>query len=317
MNYELFQQGPAVYVPLLLISLVVTAFAYGAIPFVVSKKAKKPISKKKYILICYGLNFLVMILFIAINGESSGGPYFLWTWIFAKRGINTLAGRGILKGANSHHVDTDTSKETPRKPPQETVYVNNAIKSKKTNHIDGLYKVLSWILVVLMIATLIVALFQVYQLKQENTSQLAQINTLQDRIFELEETVNNHRNTINSQTKTISTLKPKANMFDDICDSLSHGNIGAASNQFKVDNSLVIVRRNERDRKITLTTNWSGEGTVSASYSSDAAMVEFDSDSWTSSVKLTIIPRRVGATVVTFSSDGKTEPFKMLIIVVD
>lgn len=73
----------------------------------------------------------------------------------------------------------------------------------------------------------------------------------------------------------------------------------------------------EKDRKVTLTTNWSGEGTVSVSYSSGAATVDFDKDSWTSSVKLTIKPWSVGATVVTFSTDGKTEPFKMLIIVVD
>ena len=95
--YELFQQGPAVYVPVLLLSLVITIIAYGAFPFIFSKVRKNPITKKKYRRLCYGINAAVMFLFIVINGEaSSGGAYVLWTWIFSNYGIKTLSRRGII-----------------------------------------------------------------------------------------------------------------------------------------------------------------------------------------------------------------------------
>ena len=95
--YELFQQGPAVYVPVLLLSLVITIVAYGAFPFIFSKVRKNPITKKKYRSLCYGINAAVMFLFIVINGEaSSGGAYVLWTWIFSDYGIKTLSRRGII-----------------------------------------------------------------------------------------------------------------------------------------------------------------------------------------------------------------------------
>lgn len=212
---------------------------------------------------------------------------------------------------NNALINSDGSAKNP-------VNVGNAVtKNKKASTENKTFKVLSWVLVILATVALVIALFQVYGLRQQNAEQLVQIDTLKGQVSELEKTVEKHKNTISSKTKTISNLKPKAETFDDICDSLSYGNIGAASKQFKVDESLVVVRKNEKDRKVTLTTNWSGEGTVSVSYSSGAATVDFDKNSWTSSVKLTIKPWSVGATVVTFSTDGKTEPFKMLIIVVD
>ena len=100
MSYELFQQGPAAYIPVILVSLVVTLAAYGAFPLIFARTRKKVITKKKYNRLCYGINILVMILFIAINGEaSSGGPYLLWTWVFSASGLKTLKNRGVLEGS--------------------------------------------------------------------------------------------------------------------------------------------------------------------------------------------------------------------------
>lgn len=99
MSYELFLQGPAAYVPVILVSLVITLVAYGAFPLIFARTRKKVITKRKYNVLCYCVNFLVMLLFIAINdSSSSGGPYFLWTWVFSASGINTLKSRGILDG---------------------------------------------------------------------------------------------------------------------------------------------------------------------------------------------------------------------------
>ena len=97
MSYELFQQGPAAYIPVLLLSLVITVVAYGAFPFIFAKVRKTPITKKKYRRLCYGINIAVMFMFIVINGEaSSGGPYLLWTWIFSSWGTRILEDKGLL-----------------------------------------------------------------------------------------------------------------------------------------------------------------------------------------------------------------------------
>lgn len=97
MTYELFQQGPAAYIPVLLLSLVVTVVAYGAFPFIFAKVRKTLITKKKYRRLCYGINIAVMFMFIVINGEaSSGGPYLLWTWIFSSWGTRILEDKGLL-----------------------------------------------------------------------------------------------------------------------------------------------------------------------------------------------------------------------------
>ena len=95
MSYELFKQGPAAYVPVLLISLLITLVAYGAFPLIFARTRKAVISRKKYNLICFGFNFLVLILFIVLNGSSSAGPYALWTWVFSASGLRTLEERGV------------------------------------------------------------------------------------------------------------------------------------------------------------------------------------------------------------------------------
>lgn len=97
MSYELFQQGPAAYIPVLLLSLVITVVAYGAFPFIFAKVRNTPITKKKYRRLCYGINIAVMFMFIVINGEaSSGGPYLLWTWIFSSWGTRILEDKSLL-----------------------------------------------------------------------------------------------------------------------------------------------------------------------------------------------------------------------------
>lgn len=92
--YELFQQGPSVYLPILLLSLVITILAYGAFPFIFAKTRKTPITKKKYRKLCYGINVAVMFIFMIIG--SAGVSYFLWTWVFSNYGAKILSTRGIM-----------------------------------------------------------------------------------------------------------------------------------------------------------------------------------------------------------------------------
>ncbi len=97
MSYELFQQGPSVYIPVLLFSLIITVLAYGAFPFIFAKTRKATITEKKYKRLCYGINAAVMFVFLVLNGGvSNGAPYLLWTWIFSRYGIKILSARGII-----------------------------------------------------------------------------------------------------------------------------------------------------------------------------------------------------------------------------
>lgn len=111
MTYELFQQGPMVYIPILLISLAITLLAYAALPIILAKTRKKTITKKKYNLLCYGINFLIMFVFIVLNGKSSGAPYIIWTGIFSSIGLRILRERKVLDGFQSAAVEQNYSHE--------------------------------------------------------------------------------------------------------------------------------------------------------------------------------------------------------------
>lgn len=114
--YELFQQGPAVYIPIILIMLLITLVAYAIFPLIFAFTRKKVITKTKYNIFCYGINFLVMFFFIIVNGKSSGSPYFLWTCIFSVVGTNILKRRRVLEGYQplvSAFQDDEETNTTP------------------------------------------------------------------------------------------------------------------------------------------------------------------------------------------------------------
>ena len=93
--YELFQQEPSAYIPILFLSLIITVAAYGAFPIFFAKVRKTNITKRKYRAFCYGINAAVLFLFVIINGNASnGGAYLLWTWIFSRWGIKILDANG-------------------------------------------------------------------------------------------------------------------------------------------------------------------------------------------------------------------------------
>lgn len=107
MTYELFRQGPMVYIPALLISAAITLIAYAAFPIILANTRKKIITKKKYCLLCFGFNFLIMFVFIVLNGNSSAGPYALWTGIFSSTGLRILRERNVLDGFQPAAVEQD------------------------------------------------------------------------------------------------------------------------------------------------------------------------------------------------------------------
>ncbi|MDY3219850.1 MAG: zinc ribbon domain-containing protein [Candidatus Fimivivens sp.] len=137
------------------------------------------------------------------------------------------------------------------------------------------------------------------------------------QIEELEKEVSTQKSTISSQKNQIATLEEKSSYFDTICKELSTGNIGYAASNFKASESVIVVDKNETNRKFTLTANWTNGGTVSTDYSGYSAWVNFDNESWTTSTKMTIEPWQEGVTAVTFSNDVDSKTFKILIIVTE
>ena len=137
------------------------------------------------------------------------------------------------------------------------------------------------------------------------------------QIEELEKEVSTQKSTISSQKSQIADLEEKSGYFYTICKELSTGNIGYAASNFKASESVIVVDKNETNRKFTLTANWTNGGTVSTDYSGYSAWVNFDNDSWTTSTKMTIEPWQEGVTAVTFSNDVDSKTFKILIIVTE
>lgn len=136
-------------------------------------------------------------------------------------------------------------------------------------------------------------------------------------IGDLTDTVESQTSTISSQKSKIDLLDKKSDYYDTICRELSYGNVGYASNNFRVSEGVILIDKDEKDRKFTLTTSWSGSGKVSVSYSGYSAKVSFDNESWNNSTKMTVEPKMAGITVVKFSNDVNSQTFKMIIIVKD
>lgn len=98
--FELLQESPGLFFVAILVSLIVTVLVYGAFPIIFAKARKTPITKKKYKCLCFGINFIGMVFFVALNGASSGGPYLLWTWVFSSYGSKILETQGLLLDGN-------------------------------------------------------------------------------------------------------------------------------------------------------------------------------------------------------------------------
>lgn len=146
-------------------------------------------------------------------------------------------------------------------------------------------------------------------------SQAAKIEELEKTVASQKSAISSQKSTIASQKNIIALFEEKSGYFDTICKELSSGNLGYAADNFRASESVIVVDRNETNRKFTLTANWTKGGSVLVEYSHDVAVVSFDNDSWTMSTKMTINPRHPGVTSVTFSNNVDSRAFKILIIV--
>lgn len=94
---ELYQAGPGVYLPVLALGLLFTALAYGLVPVTLAHLCKKPLTRGKYLALCFGGNLVPQLAFLALNGTAVGAPYLLWTWVFSAVGTRVLKSRELLE----------------------------------------------------------------------------------------------------------------------------------------------------------------------------------------------------------------------------
>ena len=155
---------------------------------------------------------------------------------------------------------------------------------------------------------------KIEELNSTIASKDATIAEKNKKIQSQDNTISSQEKTISSQNSKISSLEATAESFSTICSALKSGNIGYAASNFNCSQSIVLVKKGET-KKVTLTANWSNGGTVTFSYSTYAASVDFDQDSWTYSTKLSIKGLSSGVNVVTFSNNVDSKTFKIIIIV--
>lgn len=132
------------------------------------------------------------------------------------------------------------------------------------------------------------------------------------------------RNTISTDGSFIDELIEKneslateATWFHDICDYLNSGTIGYAESNFYVDESIVLVHRDEDVHKTKLTAYWKNGGSVSYRPIGACATISLEDETWSTSTYLNIEPLYNGVMEVWFFNDVDDTDFKMIIIVVD
>ncbi|MBQ9249956.1 MAG: zinc-ribbon domain-containing protein [Oscillospiraceae bacterium] len=99
-------------------ALFITIIIYGCFPLLFAELYKKRISRKKYRRLCFGINFLVMLVFLVlrsftgINGSTTGGPYLIWTPIMISLGAKRLKDRALLD-EQDENSDDDSEQDEP------------------------------------------------------------------------------------------------------------------------------------------------------------------------------------------------------------
>ena len=113
MAYDSLIQDPSFIVQVFLLNLIATIVFYGAIPMVFALTRKKTITKRKYRIICFALNFVVLLIISFASGNvSSGFPYVLWTTVFTALGVKKLNKSGLIVEANDSDTEEEKTKES-------------------------------------------------------------------------------------------------------------------------------------------------------------------------------------------------------------
>ena len=165
-------------------------------------------------------------------------------------------------------------------------------------------------------ANLITALEQkngeITSLEESVEKKEKEIQAKENRIDELNEK-------ISELEKNMSDSEEKVEFYDDLWFTFSdQESYGYASNNFRVNDGIVVLKRGGNKKTITLTANFSDYVEIDSDINGISADLEWNEDEWSgSTTTLSIIPSRIinGVTTITFSNSINNKSFKVLVIV--
>ena len=131
-------------------------------------------------------------------------------------------------------------------------------------------------------------------------------------------TIANQKSSIFTQDNLITSLEDKASYYNQILIALSNGKLGAASSNFKVDESVIVISKG-KTRQVTLTASYYSSRTYFIDYerSTTNASITFGDQWYYNNIAVYVKANNEGVTVITFNNDLNSETFKMIIIVTD
>ena len=154
------------------------------------------------------------------------------------------------------------------------------------------------------------------ELKLANTEIAAQLDTIaqnEDKIEELGKIITDKQVTIHNPNSSVLTYKPGYDIYTSMMTALTPN----GQTHFRVSKNIIVMRRSSNGEIITLTTMFNRSSTIKFTTSGSSASMKFASNSWKSTVDLTIKPKRAGVTLFTFTNSVDSTTFQILVLVYD
>ena len=119
----------------------------------------------------------------------------------------------------------------------------------------------------------------------------------------------------------VDQLQEATSMYHTLKDALTSGTYGYASNNFRVDEGIVVLDKNDPCKFITLTANFGADVTISTDRAGSGADISFTEDKWYGSTTSLRVERKTNescartlVTKVTFSNSVNKQTFCVLVV---
>lgn len=174
-----------------------------------------------------------------------------------------------------------------------------------------------YLIIGLAVLSLVLAGLNIFQYTDNLSKQSekdATILSLQDENDSQKQKLAEKEKTIANQTKPVSAYKK-------IVETVNSDSFFSSSNYFYVDKYIVCLKPGQQ-KKINLTTTWSGGGYVTVDSSSNNAYINFDEETWINYTTLTVgansyLSALPYVNVFTFTNDVDSTTFKVLAIITE
>lgn len=123
------------------------------------------------------------------------------------------------------------------------------------------------------------------------------------------------------KSEKVDQLQETTSMYHTLKDALTSGTYGYASNNFRVDEGIVVLDKNGPCKFITLTANFGADVTISTDRAGSGADISFTEDKWYGSTTSLRVERKTNescartlVTKVTFSNSVNKQTFCVLVV---